>query len=47
MAQQPRPERPIKAKEEKEEQEERSLPVLPVRDTVLFPACGAASHGWA
>ena len=37
MAQQPRPERPTKAKEEKEEQEERSLPVLPVRDTVLFP----------
>ena len=33
MAQQPRPEstKPI------EEQEERSLPVLPVRDTVLFP----------
>jgi ATP-dependent Lon protease len=39
MAQQPRPERPIKAKEEKEKEErdERSLPVLPVRDTVLFP----------
>jgi ATP-dependent Lon protease len=37
MAQQSRPERPTKAKEEKEEQEERSLPVLPVRDTVLFP----------
>ncbi len=44
MAQQPRPERSIKgkeeamkAKEEKVEQEERSLPVLPVRDTVLFP----------
>ena len=36
MAQQPRPERPIK-EEKKEEQEERSLPVLPVRDTVLFP----------
>jgi ATP-dependent Lon protease len=34
MAQQSRPERPIKAKEE---QDERSLPVLPVRDTVLFP----------
>jgi ATP-dependent Lon protease len=34
MAQQPRPERPNKAKEE---QDERSLPVLPVRDTVLFP----------
>ena len=33
MAQQPRPERPSKA----EEQDERSLPVLPVRDTVLFP----------
>jgi ATP-dependent Lon protease len=38
MAQQPRSERPTKAKEEKEEQQdERSLPVLPVRDTVLFP----------
>ncbi|HYK49617.1 MAG TPA: endopeptidase La, partial [Terriglobales bacterium] len=36
MAQQPRPERPIK-EEKKEEQEDRSLPVLPVRDTVLFP----------
>jgi ATP-dependent Lon protease len=34
MAQQSRPERPTKAKEE---QDERSLPVLPVRDTVLFP----------
>ena len=34
MAQQPRPESP---KKPKEEQEERSLPVLPVRDTVLFP----------
>jgi ATP-dependent Lon protease len=34
MAQQSRPERPNKAKEE---QDERSLPVLPVRDTVLFP----------
>jgi ATP-dependent Lon protease len=34
MAQQPRPERPSKANEE---QDERSLPVLPVRDTVLFP----------
>src|ERR1700750_1032460 len=34
MAQQSRPERPNKAEEE---QEERSLPVLPVRDTVLFP----------
>ncbi len=34
MAQQSRPERPSKAKEE---QDERSLPVLPVRDTVLFP----------
>src|SRR5437868_8363164 len=38
MAQQPRSERPTKAKEEKEQQQdERSLPVLPVRDTVLFP----------
>ena len=35
MAQQSRPERPPKAKET--EQVERSLPVLPVRDTVLFP----------
>src|SRR6201981_1187416 len=34
MAQQSRPERPNKAPEE---QDERSLPVLPVRDTVLFP----------
>ena len=34
MAQQPRPE---SSKKPKEEQEERSLPVLPVRDTVLFP----------
>ena len=34
MAQQSRAERPTKAKEE---QDERSLPVLPVRDTVLFP----------
>ncbi len=34
MAQQPRPERSTKPNEE---QEERSLPVLPVRDTVLFP----------
>src|SRR5215469_14453081 len=34
MAQQSRSERPTKAKEE---QDERSLPVLPVRDTVLFP----------
>jgi len=34
MAQQSRPERPTKAQEE---QDERSLPVLPVRDTVLFP----------
>src|ERR1700757_4527064 len=34
MAQQSRPERPTKAKEE---QDERALPVLPVRDTVLFP----------
>ena len=33
MAQQSRPERP----KAKEEQDERSLPVLPVRDTVLFP----------
>jgi ATP-dependent Lon protease len=42
MAQQSRAERPTKAKEEKEkekkeEQDGRSLPVLPVRDTVLFP----------
>src|SRR5690348_6139873 len=36
MAQQSRPERPQKAKEESE-QEVRALPVLPVRDTVLFP----------
>src|SRR5215472_7098332 len=35
MAQQSRPERPPKTKEA--EQVERSLPVLPVRDTVLFP----------
>jgi len=35
MAQQSRPERPQKVKEA--EQEPRSLPVLPVRDTVLFP----------
>jgi ATP-dependent Lon protease len=35
MAQQSRPERPQKAKES--EQETRALPVLPVRDTVLFP----------
>jgi ATP-dependent Lon protease len=34
MAQPSLPERPNKAKEE---QDERSLPVLPVRDTVLFP----------
>src|SRR6201981_748401 len=34
MAQQSRPERPNKAPEE---QDERSLPILPVRDTVLFP----------
>src|SRR5947207_7912457 len=34
MAQQPRPE---SSKKPNEEQEERSLPVLPVRDTVLFP----------
>jgi len=33
MAQQPRPE----STKPNEEQEERSLPVLPVRDTVLFP----------
>src|ERR1700751_3584634 len=33
MAQQSRSERP----KAKEEQDERSLPVLPVRDTVLFP----------
>ncbi|HWX94755.1 MAG TPA: endopeptidase La [Terriglobales bacterium] len=39
MAQQSRAERPTKAKEEKEKEEQdgRSLPVLPVRDTVLFP----------
>src|SRR6201997_2027783 len=38
MAQQPRSERPTKAKEEKETPaDERSLPILPVRDTVLFP----------
>src|SRR5690348_6905061 len=36
MAQQSRPERPQKAKEESE-QKNQSLPVLPVRDTVLFP----------
>jgi ATP-dependent Lon protease len=35
MAQQSRPERPQKVKES--EQETRALPVLPVRDTVLFP----------
>jgi len=39
MPQQSRSERPTKAKEEEVEQpvEDRSLPILPVRDTVLFP----------
>ncbi|HZE27996.1 MAG TPA: endopeptidase La [Terriglobales bacterium] len=37
MPQQSRTERPTKAKEEPEQRDERSLPVLPVRDTVLFP----------
>src|SRR5512133_2209135 len=41
MSEKPRSERAVAAKskeeEKKEEQEERSLPVLPVRDTVLFP----------
>src|SRR3974390_2613035 len=37
MAQQTRTERTPKAKEPEQVQGERSLPVLPVRDTVLFP----------
>jgi ATP-dependent Lon protease len=37
MAQQTRAERTQKAKEPEPIQEDRSLPVLPVRDTVLFP----------
>jgi ATP-dependent Lon protease len=38
MAQQSRSERTVKPKENKEPtQEDRSLPILPVRDTVLFP----------
>ena len=34
MAEKPRAERTVKAKEQ---EQERSLPILPVRDTVLFP----------
>ena len=38
MAEKTRPERTVKAKEkESEPEQERSLPILPVRDTVLFP----------
>src|SRR5438094_7183820 len=40
MSEKPRSERAVTAKskeKEKEQQEDRSLPVLPVRDTVLFP----------
>jgi ATP-dependent Lon protease len=38
MAEKSRSERPIKAKEQPpEEEKDRSLPILPVRDTVLFP----------
>jgi ATP-dependent Lon protease len=37
MADQKRPERTQKAKEPEQIEEDRSLPVLPVRDTVLFP----------
>ena len=38
MAEKSRSERPAKAKEQPQEQEQdRSLPILPVRDTVLFP----------
>ena len=37
MSQQSPPERAPKSKETKEMQDQRALPVLPVRDTVLFP----------